>query len=216
MAKSILIEGLPASGKTCSCRNLDPKTTFWINSDGKYDPWKGFSKQYNKESKNYYKCNNSQNILAVMKTINEKQPHIKTIVVDTINAVMVNMEMVDKNNSYQKWSDIASFGYDIIQAANNLRDDLVVILLGHTSVNDEGFENLTVNGRKLEKIQLPAYASVVLLARHEDDKYKLITRSNDSSARVPFGYFDGVDEIDNDIITVLEELEWATPKKNEK
>lgn len=208
MAKSILIEGLPASGKTCSLRNLDPSTTFWINSDGKFDPWKGFSKQYNKKNKNYFKCNNSEQILSVLKTIDEQQKQIKTVVVDTINAVMVGMEMLDKSNGFQKWSDIASFGYDIVQYANNLRDDLIVILIGHTAISDEGFENLVVNGRKLEKIQLPAYVSVVLLARHEDDKYKLITRSADSSARVPFGYFEGVDEIDNDIMLVLKELEW--------
>ena len=150
MSKSILIEGLPASGKTVSLRNLPPKETFWINADGKFGAWKGFD----------------------------------------------------------KWSDIGQFGFDIVDAANNMRDDLVVILVGHTSVNDEGYENLVVNGRKLEKIQLPAYISVVILARHEDDKYKYVLRGDGCSARVPFGYFDGVDEIDNDIMLVLQELEW--------
>lgn len=208
MAKSILIEGLPASGKTCSCRNLDPKTTFWINSDGKFDPWKGFSKQYNKANKNYFKCNNSEQILSILDTIDKQQKQIKTVVIDTINSVMVGMEMADKSNGFQKWSDIAQFGYDVVQAANNLRDDLIVILIGHTAISDEGFENLVVNGRKLEKIQLTAYMSLVLLARHEDDKYKLITRSADSSARVPFGYFDGIDEIENDITIALKELDW--------
>ena len=77
---------------------------------------------------------------------------------------------------------------------------------------DYGPENLVVNGRKLEKIQLPAYISVVILARHEDDKYKYVLRGDGCSARVPFGYFDGVDEIDNDIMLVLQELEWVANK----
>ena len=77
---------------------------------------------------------------------------------------------------------------------------------------DNGPENLVVNGRKLEKIQLPAYISVVILARHEDDKYKYVLRGDGCSARVPFGYFDGIDEIDNDIMLVLQELEWVANK----
>lgn len=217
MSKSILIEGLPASGKTVSLRTLDPKTTFWINADGKCGAWKGFDRLYNKSNKNYMKTADTDQILGVMKLINEQQKQIKVIVVDTINAAMVAREMRDKRNGFDKWSDIGQFGYDIVDLANNMRDDLTVILIGHTSVNDEGYENLVVNGRKLEKIQLPAYISVVILCRHEDDKYKYVLRGNGCSARIPFGYFDGVDEIDNDIMLVLKELEWVdAPKASNK
>lgn len=216
MSKSILIEGLPASGKTVSLRNLPPKETFWINADGKFGAWKGFDKLYNKTNKNYIKTADTDQILGLMRVINEQQKQIKYIVVDTINAAMVSREMKDKRNGFDKWSDIGQFGFDIVDAANNMRDDLVVILVGHTSVNDEGYENLVVNGRKLEKIQLPAYISVVILARHEDDKYKYVLRGDGCSARVPFGYFDGVDEIDNDITLVLQELEWVTKKTVDK
>lgn len=212
MSKSILIEGLPASGKTVSLRNLPPKETFWINADGKFGAWKGFDKLYNKTNKNYIKTADTDQILGLMRVINEQQKQIKYIVLDTINSAMLRKEMTDKTQSYAKWSDIGQFGYNIVDAANNMRDDLVVILVGHTSVDDEGYENLVTNGRKLEKIQLPAYISVVLLCRHEDDKYKYILRDSNCSARVPFGYFEDVNEIDNDIIQVLEELGWMTKK----
>lgn len=208
MSKSILIEGLPASGKTVSLRNLNPKETFWINADGKCGAWKGFDKLYNKTNKNYMKTADLDQIIGVMKIINEQQKQIKFIVLDTINSAILKKEMTDKTQSYAKWVDIGQFGYDIVNIANDMREDLVVILVGHTSVNDEGFENLVTNGRKLEKIQLPAYISVVLLCRHEDDKYKYVLRSANCSARVPFGYFEGVDEVENDIVPVLEELGW--------
>lgn len=216
MSKSILIEGLPASGKTVSLRNLDPKTTFWINADGKFGAWKGFDGLYNKANKNYMKTNDMDQVLGVMKLINEQQKQIKTIVVDTINSVCLNKEMKDQTQSFSKWSDIGQFGYNIVDLANNMRDDMVVILVGHTNVNDEGYETLVTNGRKLEKIQLPAYISVVLLCRHEDDKYKYILRGGNSSARVPFGYFDNVNEIDNDIMIVLKELGWASASDTKK
>ena len=216
MSKSILIEGLPASGKTVSLRNLNPKETFWINADGKVGAWKGFDKLYNKANKNYMKTADTDQILGVMKVINEQQPQIKYIVLDTLNSATLKREMSDRSQNFNKWVDIGQFGYDIVDAANNMREDLVVILVGHTCVNDEGFENLVTNGRKLEKIQLPAYISVVLLCRHEDDRYKYVLRSPNCSARVPFGYFDGVDEVENDITIVLEELGWTTKKTVDK
>jgi hypothetical protein len=214
MSKSILVEGLPASGKTVSLRNLNPSETFWINADGKCGAWKGFDEQYNKANKNYAKTANLTQILELMKIINEQQKQIKFIVLDTLNSATLNKEMTDKTQSYTKWSDIGQFGYDIVTAANNMRDDLIVILVGHTCVNDEGFENLVTNGRKLEKIQLPAYISVVLLCRHEEGQYKYILRGDNCSARIPFGYFEDVNEIDNDIMLVLDELGWI--KKNNK
>ena len=121
--------------------------------------------------------------------------------------------MRDKRNGFDKWRDIGQFGFDVVDMSNNMRDDLTVIMLGHTSVNDEGYENLVVNGRKLEKIQLPAYISVVILCRHEDDKYKYVLRGDGCSARVPFGYFEGTDEVENDSTIVLNELGWVTTSK---
>ncbi len=210
MGKTILICGKQASGKTVSLRNLPPKNTFWIDADGKFDQWKGFSKQYNKQNKNYMKTNDIKQILNLMGFI-EKQSQIHYLVIDTINSAMTKSEMSEdapSSNGFQKYKAIGEFGYNIVERGNTMRDDLVVIFVGHTAGNDDGFEELIVSGKKLEKIKLSGYISVVIICRHEDDKYKYIIRSNDSSARVPFGYFEGVDEIGNDIMLVLKELEW--------
>lgn len=56
MSKVICIMGESGSGKTTSMRNLDPKTTYYIDADKKGLSWKGWRKQYNKENKNYLAC----------------------------------------------------------------------------------------------------------------------------------------------------------------
>lgn len=50
MSKVICIMGESGSGKTTSMRNLDPKSTYYIDADKKGLSWKGWRKQYNKEN----------------------------------------------------------------------------------------------------------------------------------------------------------------------
>ena len=51
MSKVICIAGESGSGKTTSMRNLDPKTTYYIDADCKGLSWKGWRKQYNTENR---------------------------------------------------------------------------------------------------------------------------------------------------------------------
>lgn len=93
MANIIGIMGESGSGKTTSMRNLDPSTTYYIDCDKKGLSWRGWKKQYNAESKNYYCTDQQANVLKIMHGINNDRPHIKTIVVDTLNGIMVADEM---------------------------------------------------------------------------------------------------------------------------
>ena len=93
MSKAILILGETGSGKTTSMRELDQKTTFYIDCDGKGLSWKGWKTQYNKANKNYYKSDDSDAIKSLMVQISEKQTHIKTLVIDTLNGIMIADEM---------------------------------------------------------------------------------------------------------------------------
>ena len=202
-----MIIGTSGSGKTTSLEKLDPKQTFYIDADGKGLSWKGWRKQYNKENKNYFQCDDPNQIFSLMQTIDEKQKQIKFLVIDTLNGCMVADEMRrSKEKAYDKWVDLAQSVYNIVDYSNKMRDDLTVILIGHTQTSDDGFTCMLTNGRKLNKICLESKMTTVLLSRINDNgEYVFETRARNSTAKAPRGAFD-VDEIPNDITLVIDAL----------
>ena len=202
-----MIIGTSGSGKTTSLENLDPKQTFYIDADGKGLSWKGWRKQYNKENKNYFQCDAPEQIFSLMQTIDEKQKQIKFLVIDTLNGCMVADEMRRaKEKTYDKWMDLAQSVYGIVDYSNKMRDDLTVILIGHTQTSDDGFTCMLTNGRKLNKICLESKMTTVLLSRINDNgEYVFETRAKNSTAKTPRGAFDA-DEIPNDITLVIDAL----------
>ena len=172
MSEAICIMGQSGSGKTYSMRFLDPKETFYIDCDGKGLNWKGWKKQYNKTNKNYYRNDNPDMILSVIKQIDKEQKHVKNIIVDTINGIMIGDEMRRmKEKGYDKWSDLAQTVYYIVHDANLYREDLNIILVAHVQVEDDGFTRILTNGKKLNKTQLETMSNNVLLAKRVDGEY---------------------------------------------
>ena len=202
-----MIIGTSGSGKTTSLEKLDPKQTFYIDADGKGLSWKGWRQQYNKENKNYYRCDAPEQIFSLMQTIDEKQKQIKFLVIDTLNGCMVADEMRRaKEKAYDKWMDLAQSVYSIVDYSNKMRDDLTVILIGHTQTSDDGFTCMLTNGRKLNKICLESKMTTVLLSRINDNgEYVFETRAKNSTAKTPRGAFDA-DEIPNDVTLVIDAL----------
>ena len=207
MSKAIMILGTSGSGKTTSLEKLDPKQTFYIDADGKGMSWKGWRNQYNKTNKNYFQCDDPNQIFSLMQQIDHKQTQIKYLVVDTLNAIMVGDEMRRiKEKGYDKWVDLSSCVYNIVDYSNKMRDDLTVILIGHTQTSEDGFTCMLTNGRKLNKICLESKMTTVLLSKiNENGEYVFETRAKNSTAKTPRGAFD-TDEIPNDITIVLEAL----------
>lgn len=212
MSKVIGVMGESGSGKTTSMRNLDPKTTFYIDCDKKGLSWKGWKKQYIKDE-NYFTTDSPTNVIQILKAVNnnEKYQHIRTVVIDTINGVMVAEEMRNaKVNGFGKWTDLAQYVWSIFDYCLTMRDDLNVIILAHsiTDTDDNGvvFTHIRTNGRKLEKIVLESKLTTVLLALCKDGKYIFKTSADRSSVKTPMGAF-GSDEIDNDIVKVIKALE---------
>lgn len=213
MAKVICIAGESGSGKTTSMRNLDPKTTFYIDCDKKGLSWKGWRTQYNKENKNYL-CNDwvavVQQTLQVISS-NKEYAKVKVVVIDTINGLMVADEMRrSKEKGYDKWVDLASCVWDLVCNAYELRDDLTVIFVAHTQTerDDSGyaFTRIKTSGKKLDKIVLESKFTTVLLAKVVDGQYLFETHANNSTAKTPMGAFEE-DEVPNDIVEVLKVLE---------
>ncbi len=100
-------------------------------------------------------------VLKLLQNINDSEnaKHIKTVVIDTINGIMVAEEMRNaKVQGYGKWTDLASYIWEIIDYALTMRDDLTVIIIAHSeTVSDDNgivFTRIKTNGRKLDKIVL--------------------------------------------------------------
>ena len=211
MSKALLIMGESGSGKTTSCRNLDPKTTYYIDCDKKGLSWRGWREQYSVENRNYVCTDRPEAVQRLVANVAEKAPHVKNVVIDTINGIMVADEMRRiREKGYDKWVDLASCVWTLIDTAYSYRDDLTIIFLAHsqTERDDNGytFTRLKTNGRKLDKIVLESKFTVVLLSKCVDGKYLFEVHANNSTVKSPLGMFDS-NEIPNDATKVLEAME---------
>lgn len=209
---AILIMGESGSGKTTSMRNLDPKTTMYIDCDKKGLAWKGWKQQYNTESKNYFACDDPDIVLTLLKRVNREDQfqHVTVCVIDTLNGMMVADEMRrSKEKGYDKWQDLAFSVYSIVDYALTVRENLTVIFTAHSQTDhDENgylFTRTKTSGKKLDKIVLESKFPVVLLAKGDNGQYVFETHANHSTAKTPLGAFEG-NQIPNDITAVLEAL----------
>lgn len=216
MAKVIGLMGESGSGKTTSLRNLDPSQTFYLDCDKKGLNWKGWKNQYNKDNKNYWSTDSFSIVEGLMDKINtEKQfAHIKYLVIDTINGMMVAEEMrimaMTSGDKRSAWSDLAQNGWSVINKALEMREDLTVIILCHSeTISDENGiirTRIKTNGRKLEKLVLESKMTTVIWSVRQDGKYKFILSADGSTCKMPLGAIEE-SEIENDITLVIKALE---------
>ena len=221
MAKVIGVMGESGAGKTKAMEHLDPKTTMYIDADLKGLNWKGWRTQYNSKNANYVATDSFSNVSRLLDRINKLEGddkktfgNIKTIVIDTLNGMMVAEEMrilaMQGGDKRSAWTDLAANGWDIINKALKMRADLTVIILCHSETisDDNGIirTRIKTNGRKLEKLVLESKMTTVVWAVRQDGKYKFILSADGSTCKVPLGAFQ-TDECDNDIMIVLKALE---------
>lgn len=216
MAQVIGLMGESGSGKTTSCRNLPADETFYIDCDKKGLNWKGWKNQYSVEKKNYWKSDSFSVVSGLLNKINDedKFKHIKYIVIDTLNGLMVAEEMrilaMQSGDKRSAWSDLAQNGWAIVNKCLEMREDLTIIIICHSETisDDNGIirTRIKTNGRKLEKLVLESKMTTVIWAVRQDGKYKFILSADGSTCKVPVDAFDS-EEIDNDITQVIKALE---------
>ncbi len=211
MALSIAIMGESGSGKTTSMRNLPPDETYYIDCDGKGLSWKGWRSNFSPEKKNYRATSDKEEIVQLLCNISSKAPHIKYVVLDTMNGIMVDDEFARmKEKNYDKWADLAASIYGIVSLIGKLRPDLTVLSLYHTQVERDDYGNvwthIKTSGRKLDKIVLESKYTTVLHSRCAEGRYFFETHANNSTAKTPMGAFEQ-NEVPNDIMEVIKALE---------
>ena len=216
MSVVIGVMGESGSGKTTSMRNLPPEQTFYIDCDRKGLNWKGWRTQYSTSNENYWATDKFSVASQLLKNISkeDKFKHIKYVVVDTLNGLMVADEMrilaMQSGDKRSAWSDLAQNGWNLINQCLTLRDDLTVIILcnSETISDDNGIvrTRIKTNGRKLEKLVLESKMTTVVWAVRQDGKYKYILSADGTTCKVPLGSFE-VSECENDIMIVIKALE---------
>jgi hypothetical protein len=216
-SKLIGIVGETSTGKSTSIKHLNPDETYIINVAKKELPFKGSEKMYNAEKKNYKDVDDANEISRLMKTISEKAPHIKNIVIEDSNYIM-GFTIVSKATEvgYQKFSLMAKDMVDLFRTARMLREDIVVFYFTHPEVIEDSGEiigyKIKTAGKLIDnQVLLEGLMTVCLYALVEEQKdgtatYSFITnRYRKMPAKSPDGMFSEI-KIPNNLQVVVDSV----------
>jgi hypothetical protein len=216
-SKLIGIVGATGTGKSTSIKHLDPKETYIINVAKKELPFKGSEKLYNADNKNYKEVDDANEITRLLKTISEKAPHIKNIVIEDSNYIM-GFSMVAKATEvgFTKFSVMAKDMVDLFRTARLLRDDIKVFYFSHPETIEDGGEiigyKIKTAGKLIDNQVLLEGLLTVCLYTHVEEKkdgsmdYQFITnRFRKFPAKSPDGMFSEL-KIPNNLQLVVDTL----------
>lgn len=200
-SKLIGIVGATGTGKSTAIKHLDPKETYIINVAKKELPFKGSEKLYNSENKNYKEIDDANEITRLLRTISDKAPHIKNIVIEDSNYIM-GFNIVSKATEvgFTKFSLMAKDMVDMFREARKLRDDITVFYLTHPETIEDGGDivgyKIKTAGKLIDnQVLLEGLMTVCLYTYVEENKdgtasYNLITnRFKKMPAKSPDGMF---------------------------
>jgi len=140
-SKLIGIVGPTGTGKSTSIKHLDPASTYIINVAKKELPFKGADKLYNAENKNYKEVDDANEITRLLRTISEKAPHIKNIIIEDSNYIMgFNMIAKATEVGYTKFTLMAKDMVELFREARKLREDLTTFYFTHPETIEDGGE----------------------------------------------------------------------------
>ena len=216
-SKLVGIVGATGSGKSTSIKHLNPEETYIINVAKKELPFKGSEKLYNAEAKNYKEVDDANEITRLLKTISEKAPHIRNIIIEDSNYIM-GFNMVNKatETGFTKFSIMAKDMVDLFRTARQLRDNITVFYLTHP---EEIMDGQDVIGYKIKtagklidnQVLLEGLLTVCLYTLVEEKKegvaeYSFVTnRFKKYPAKSPAGMF-AETKIPNNLQLVVDTL----------
>jgi hypothetical protein len=112
-----------------------------------------------------------------------------------------------KENGWEKFNDLQSDFFNIIDAVADLPDDVIVYFLSHLETKDDGRQKIKTIGKLLdEKITIEGMFTTVLKTHVSDGKYYFLTQNSGSdTVKSPLGMFADF-AIDNDLKYVDEKI----------
>jgi hypothetical protein len=207
MAQSVLVIADSGTGKSTSIRDLKPDETFIINIANKPLPFKGWKSNYKVANKanpsgNLISTSSAGGIIKALIHVNEKLPHIKTLVVDDWQ-YMSSFEYFDRANEkgYDKFTQIAANLAQVAKMPKDLRDDLTVFFLTHSEDSTDINGNRKIKAKTIGKmidntLTLEGLFSIVLFGKvnKNDDgvlEYGFETQNNgENTCKSPQGMFE--------------------------
>lgn len=217
-SKLIGIVGATGTGKSTSIKHLNPEETYIINVAKKELPFKGSEKLYNAEKRNYKEVDDAAEITRLLRTISEKAPHIKNIVIEDSNYIM-GFSLVSKatETGFTKFSVMARDMVELMREARKLRDDIKVFYFSHPETIEDGGDiigyKIKTAGKMIDnQVLLEGLLTVCLYTLVEENKdgstsYSFITnRYRKMPAKSPDGMFDDL-KIPNNLQYVCDKLD---------
>lgn len=189
MGVPILILGESGTGKTTSLRNFKDDEIAIVNVAGKPLPFRGKFETLSKTT----------SYREIEKFI--KSTKAKRIIVDDCQYIMSFQYMRRiKENGWDKFNEIQSDFFNLIDLVSELPDDVIVYFLSHLETRDDGRQKIKTIGKMLdEKITIEGMFTTVLKTYVTDGKYFFLTQnSGNDTVKSPLGMFNSF-AIDNDL-----------------
>lgn len=196
MGMPILILGESGTGKTTSLRNFQEGEIAIVNVTGKPLPFRGKFEMLRATT-------DAWQILQFMRNTTSKR-----IIIDDCQYIMSFQYMRRiKENGWEKFNELQSDFFTIIDAVAALPDDVIVYFLSHLETKDDGRQKIKTIGKMLdEKITLEGMFTTVLKTHVSDGKYYFLTQNSGSdTVKSPLGMFPDF-AIDNDLKYVDEKI----------
>lgn len=216
MSKLAAIVGDTGSGKSSSIQYLNPDETYIINVAKKELPFRKSSAMYNREKKNYKDVSEATEIQRLLKTLSDTAPQIKNVIIEDGNYIMgFNLVAKATETGFSKFSIMAQQIVNLIQAAKELRDDMIIFYFSHTEEVEDGNEIATYKmktaGKMIDtQIKLEGLFTVVLYAVTESkgektDYFFVTNKYRKYPAKSPIGMFEEI-KIENNLQIVVDKI----------